>query len=143
MFGSDGPIEPHDPLIGIHAAVTRRRADGTPGPEGWQGQERITVSEAVDAYTYWPAYAAGEESYRGSIAAGKVADLVVLAENIFKIDPMRILKYRVDMTVMDGKVVRTGRELETSDGLRDRRLAVKPPMVRFLPQTHVRLQRVS
>ncbi len=71
VFGSDGPIEPHDPLIGIHAAVTRRRADGTPGPEGWQGQERITVAEAVDAYTYWPAYAAGEESYRGSIAPGR------------------------------------------------------------------------
>jgi hypothetical protein len=104
-FGSDGPIEPHDPLIGIHAAVTRRRADGTPGPEGWQGQERITVLEAVDAYTYWPAYTAGEESYRGSIAPGKVADLVVLGENIFSIDPMRILNTPVEMTVIDGKVV--------------------------------------
>ncbi len=83
VFGSDGPIEPHNPLIGIHAAVTRRRADGTPGPGGWQGQERITVAEAVDAYTRWPAYAAGEESYRGSITAGKVADLVVLSREYF------------------------------------------------------------
>ncbi len=105
VFGSDGPIEPHDPLIGIHAAVTRRRADGTPGPDGWQGQERITVAEAVDAYTYWPAYAAGEESYRGSITPGKVADLVVLAQDIFQIDPMQICDVRVDMTVIDGKAV--------------------------------------
>ena len=105
VFGSDGPIEPHDPLIGIHAAVTRRRADGTPGPEGWQPQERITVAEAIDAYTYWPAYVAGEESYRGSISAGRVADLVVLSEDIFSIDPMHILDARVDLTVLGGQVV--------------------------------------
>ncbi len=105
VFGSDGPIEPHDPLIGIHAAVTRRRADGTPGAEGWQPQERITVAEAIDAYTYWPAYVACEESYRGSITAGKVADLVVLSDNIFSVDPMHILDVRVDMTVLGGKIV--------------------------------------
>ncbi len=105
VFGSDGPIEPHAPLTGIHAAVTRRRADGTPRPAGWQPQERITVAEAVDAYTYWPAYAAGEEGYRGSITPGKVADLVVLGENIFEADPMAIRETPVDMTVLDGKVV--------------------------------------
>ena len=108
VFGSDGPIEPHDPLIGIHAAVTRRRADGTPGPDGWQPQERISVAEAIDAYTYWPAYVADEESYRGSITAGKVADLVVLSEDIFSIDPMRILDARVDLTILGGKVVWRG-----------------------------------
>jgi predicted amidohydrolase YtcJ len=105
VFGSDGPIEPHAPLTGIHAAVTRRRANGTPGPDGWQPQERITVAEAVDAYTYWPAYAAGEESYRGSITPGKVADLVVLGANIFEADPMTIRDTPVAMTVLDGKVV--------------------------------------
>ncbi|MCX7706922.1 MAG: amidohydrolase [Anaerolineae bacterium] len=105
VFGSDGPIEPHAPLIGIHAAVTRRRWDGTPGPEGWQPQERITVAEAVDAYTYWPAYAAGEEGYRGSVAVGKLADLAVLSDNIFDIDPMEILKVRVEMTVLNGELV--------------------------------------
>jgi predicted amidohydrolase YtcJ len=105
VFGSDGPIEPHAPLIGIHAAITRRRGDGTPGPEGWQGQERITVAEAVDAYTCWPAYVAGEESYRGSITPGKVADLVVLSQDIFRVDPMAILETQVEMTVLDGKVV--------------------------------------
>ncbi|MCX6029701.1 MAG: amidohydrolase [Chloroflexi bacterium] len=108
VFGSDGPIEPHSPLIGIHAAVTRRRADGAPGPAGWQGQERLIVAEAVDAYTCWPAYAAGEESYRGSITAGKVADLVLLSQNIFKIDPMAILETQVEMTVLAGKVAWRG-----------------------------------
>jgi hypothetical protein len=105
VFGSDGPIEPHAPLIGIHAAVTRRRRDGTPGPEGWQGQERVTVAEAVDAYTYWPAHVAGEEGYRGSITPGKVADLVVLSQDIFRIDPMAILETQVEMTVLDGRIV--------------------------------------
>jgi predicted amidohydrolase YtcJ len=108
VFGSDSPIEPHAPLVGIHAAVTRRRGDGTPGPRGWQEQQRITVGEAVDAYTRWPAYAAGEESYRGSVRPGNVADLVVLSENIFKIDPMAILETRVEMTVLGGKVVWRG-----------------------------------
>ncbi len=104
-FGSDGPIEPHAPLIGIHAAVTRRRADGSPGADGWQAQERITVREAIDAYTIWPAYAAGEEGYRGSIVPGKVADLVVLSGDIFAMEPMAILDTQVDMTVLDGAVV--------------------------------------
>jgi len=108
VFGSDGPIEPHAPLIGIHAAVTRRRGDGSPGPEGWQGQERITVAEAVDAYTCWPAYVAGEEGYRGSITPGKVADLVVLSQDIFRIDPMEIAKTRVELMVVAGKVAWTG-----------------------------------
>jgi len=107
IFGSDGPIEPHAPLIGIHAAVTRRRRDGSPGPEGWQGQERITVAEAVDAYTCWPAYIAGEESYRGSITPGKVADLVVLTQDIFRINPMAILETQVETTLLNGKTVWT------------------------------------
>ena len=105
VFGSDGPIEPHAPLVGIHAAVTWQRGDGSPGPEGWQGQERISVAEAVDAYTCWPAYGAGEESYRGSITPGKVADLVVLSQDIFTIEPMAILETQVEMTVLEGKVV--------------------------------------
>ena len=97
-------------------AADRHPRRGHPAPramarldaDGWQGQERITVAEAVDAYTYWPAYAAGEEGYRGSIAPGKVADLVVLSQDIFAVDPMAILETQVDMTVLDGEVVWTG-----------------------------------
>ena len=59
----------------------------------------------MDAYTYWPAYVAGEEGYRGSITPGKVADLVVLSQDIFRVDPMAILETQVEMTVLDGKVV--------------------------------------
>jgi predicted amidohydrolase YtcJ len=105
VFGSDGPVEPFAPLMGIHAAVTRRRADGSPGDGGWGGSERISLAEAVDAYTCWPAYAAGEESYRGSLAVGKVADMVVLSRNIFETEPMEILRTSVDLTMLDGRVV--------------------------------------
>jgi predicted amidohydrolase YtcJ len=105
VFGSDGPVEPFAPLAGIHAAVTRRRADGSPGTDGWQGRERVTLEEAIDAYTCWPAYAAGEESYRGSIVAGKVADLVLLSQDIFAVEPMEILNTGVDLTVLDGQIV--------------------------------------
>jgi hypothetical protein len=105
IFGSDGPVEPFAPLVGIHAAVTRRRADGSPSVAGWQGQERVTLAEAVDAYTRWPADAVGEEGYRGVIAPGKVADLVLLSRNIFDLEPMEILQTQVDLTVFDGRIV--------------------------------------
>jgi predicted amidohydrolase YtcJ len=105
IFGSDGPVEPFAPLVGIHAAVTRRRADGSPGIDGWHGQERVTLAEAIDAYTYWPAFAAGEERHRGSLAVGKVADLVVLSQNIFAMEPMEILGTNADLTVFDGRIV--------------------------------------
>jgi predicted amidohydrolase YtcJ len=105
VFGSDAPVESFAPLAGLHAAVTRRRADGAPGLDGWQGQERVSLAEAIDAYTCWPAYAAGEEGYRGSIAAGKVADLVLLSEDIFTSEPMEILNASVDLTVLDGQIV--------------------------------------
>jgi predicted amidohydrolase YtcJ len=105
VFGSDAPVEPFAPLAGLHAAVTRRRADGSPDSDGWQGQERISLAEAIDAYTRWPAYAAGEETNRGSLAAGKAADLVLLSRNIFTSEPMEILSTSVDLTVLDGKIV--------------------------------------
>ena len=105
VFGSDGPIEPHAPLLGIHAAVTRRRLNGDPGPEGWQGGQRIRVDEALDAYTRWPAYLAGDECQRGTITPGKLADLVVLAEDIFAVAPMEICHTPVDLTVLDGQAV--------------------------------------
>jgi hypothetical protein len=104
-FGSDCPVESLDPLAGIHAAVTRRRADGSPGPEGWHPEERITVEEAVRAYTLGAAYASGEEREKGSIAPGKLADLVVLSQDIFAIPPMAILETEVEATILDGQFV--------------------------------------
>jgi predicted amidohydrolase YtcJ len=104
-FGSDCPVEPLDPLLGIHAAVTRRRADGSPGPEGWHPEERITVEDAVRAYTSGAAYASGEEQDKGSITPGKLADLVVLSHDIFAIPPMSILETEVEATILDGQFV--------------------------------------
>jgi len=104
-FGSDCPVETLDPLAGIHAAVTRRRADGSPGPGGWHPQERIGVEEAVRAYTLGAAYASGEERIRGSISPGKLADLTVLSQDIFAIAPMAILETEVVATVLDGRFV--------------------------------------
>lgn len=104
-FGSDCPVETFDPLRGIHAAVTRRRADGYPGPQGWHPEERLSVEEAVRAYTMGAAYASGEEEIKGSIAPGKLADLVVLSRDIFTIEPMEILETRVEATILDGRFV--------------------------------------
>ena len=104
-FGSDGPVEPLDVLQGIHAAVSRCRADGSPGPGGWHSEQRLSVVEAVHGYTLGAAHAAGEETERGSITPGKLADLVVLSDDIFKLQPERILDTRVDMTFFDARVV--------------------------------------
>jgi predicted amidohydrolase YtcJ len=104
-FGSDCPVETLDPLAGIHAAVTRRRAGGSPGPAGWIPAQRLSVAEAVHAYTLGAAYASGEMRLKGSLVPGKLADLVVLSHDIFQIDPMEILETRVEMTVLDGRIV--------------------------------------
>jgi predicted amidohydrolase YtcJ len=104
-FGSDCPVESLNPLRGIHAAVTRRRPDGSPGEEGWYPAQRLTVAEAVRAYTCGAAYAAGQEGITGSITPGKLADLVVLSRDIFTCDPMEILDTEVVATVLDGRFV--------------------------------------
>jgi predicted amidohydrolase YtcJ len=104
-YGSDCPIETLDPLAGIHAAVTRRRADGSPGPKGWIPDQRISAYEALRAYTLGSAYASGELRLKGSLVPGKLADVVVLSEDILAIDPMEILDAKVEMTVLGGKVV--------------------------------------
>jgi len=103
-FGSDCPIMSLDPLLGIYTAVTRRRANGSP-PGGWRPEERITVREAVRAYTLDAAYASGEESIKGSIERGKLADFVVLSRNIFEVSEEKIVRTRVEMTVFDGQIV--------------------------------------
>lgn len=101
-FGSDSPVEPFEPLKGIHAAVTRCRADGTPNPEGWYPEARLTVEEAVRGYTQGAAYAAGMESRLGTLAAGYFADLVALDRDIFEGDPHDLLKTGVVGTLTGG-----------------------------------------
>ncbi len=104
-FGSDAPVEDLNVMKGIHAAVTRRRADGSPGPDGWYPEQRLTVAEAVYAYTAGAAYASGEEAIKGTLAPGKLADLVVLSRDIFAIDSMDILETKVLATMFDGEFV--------------------------------------
>jgi predicted amidohydrolase YtcJ len=104
-FGSDAPVENISPLVGIHAAVTRRRADGHPGPQGWYPAQALTVEQAVRAYTLGAAYASGEEQLKGSLRPGKLADLVVLDRDIFQIDPMEILDVQVVATMVGGRLV--------------------------------------
>jgi predicted amidohydrolase YtcJ len=103
-FGSDWPVAPLDPLMGIYAAATRRTLDGK-HPGGWAPEQRITVAEAVHAYTVGSAYAEHQETVKGSLEPGKLADLVVLSADIFHIAPEEIEKARVAMTVFDGAVI--------------------------------------
>ncbi len=86
-FGSDAPVESPNPFWGLHAAVTRRRADGSPGPEGWHPEERLSLEQALRAYTQGPAYAAGMENRLGKLAPGYHADLIVLQRDPFAIPP--------------------------------------------------------
>ncbi len=103
-FGSDWYVAPMEPLMGIYAAVTRRTLDGA-NPDGWVPEQKIGVADAVRAYTAGSAYAEGQESVKGTLEPGKVADLVVLSDDIFAIDPVEIEKVRVEKTILAGKVV--------------------------------------
>jgi hypothetical protein len=103
-FGSDWTVAPLNPLLGIYAAVTRRTTDGK-NPNGWFPEQRITVQEAIEAYTINNAYASYEEAEKGSISVGKLADLVVLSEDILAIDPVKIEAVQVEMTVVGGRIV--------------------------------------
>lgn len=101
-FGSDSPIEPFAPLKGIHAAVTRRRADGSPGVSGWYPEARLTVDEALRGFTIGCAYAAGAENRLGKLAQGFLADLVVLDHDLYHIAPDDILNVQIVATMVDG-----------------------------------------
>ncbi len=103
-FGTDWPVEPLNPMIGLYAGVTRRDTLGFP-EGGWYPQERIRLGEAVRAYTYGSAYAAGAEGWSGTLQPGRVADFIVLDRDIFALPPDDILKARVQETYLGGKQV--------------------------------------
>ena len=109
--GSDCPVENYEPLEGIHAAVTRQDRDDNP-PGGWYPDQRLDLEEALHIYTMGSAYCTYEENDKGSIAEGKMADLVVLSEDITAIEPAKIADLKVDLTVVGGKIVydRPGRK---------------------------------
>jgi len=103
-FGTDWPVAPLNPLLGVHAAVTRATLDGK-HPEGWFPEECLTVDEALRAYTQGSAYAAFQESDKGTLANGKLADVIVLSDDPFRIAPEKIRDLKVMMTVVGGRVV--------------------------------------
>ncbi len=102
-FGSDWTVAPIDPILGIDAAVTRRTIDGA-NPDGWMPQERITLEETLRAYTQGGATAGFKEDRLGRLEPGMLADLVVLSDDIFSLDPKSLVNVRVEMTVVGGRV---------------------------------------
>jgi predicted amidohydrolase YtcJ len=103
-FGSDWTVAPLSPILGIYAAATRRTLDGK-NPGGWVPEEKVSVEESVRAYTVNGAWVEFAEAVKGTVAAGKLADLVVLDRDIFTIPPEDIENARVRLTVFDGRVI--------------------------------------
>ena len=103
-FGSDWFVAPPAPLEGIYAAVTRRTLDDK-NPNGWFPEQKITVEQALKAYTLNAAYTSFEEHDKGSLEVGKLGDFVLLGEDIRKIAPEKIKDVKIVMTVVGGKVV--------------------------------------
>ncbi len=102
--GSDAPVERGEPMIEFYAAVARKDQKGFSG-EGWHPEEAVTREEALKMFTIWPAYAAFEDTLRGTIEVGKLADLTILNADIMKIPAPQILKTRNVMTVINGEIV--------------------------------------
>jgi predicted amidohydrolase YtcJ len=103
-FGTDWDVAPLDPLLGLEAAVTRATLDGK-NPSGWVPEQKISLTEAVVAYTQGSAYAEFQEKVKGRLAPGMLADLVVLDRDIFKVAPETIHEARVVTTITGGRVV--------------------------------------
>ena len=104
ILSSDAPVCDPSPLVGIHAAVTRQKRDGTPAG-GWYPEQRISVEDAVRGYTTVPAAFYGQSREMGTLMPGKRADMIVLDRDIFQVDPMEIADARVEMTIFDGRIV--------------------------------------
>lgn len=102
--GSDWPVSPPTPLEGIYGAVTRRTLDEKQ-PNGWIPEQKISVEEALRCYTYNAAFAEFEETHKGTLQVGKLADIVILDADIFKIAPEKIRDMHVVKTIVGGKII--------------------------------------
>jgi len=103
-LGSDWPVAPLSPILGIYAAVTRATLDGK-NPGGWVPAQKITVEEAVRGYTAGSAFAEFAETEKGTLAPGALADIVILSDDIFAIAPALIRDVKVRTTIVGGRVV--------------------------------------
>ena len=104
-FGSDAPVESPNPFWGLHAAVTRRRADGSPSVDGWYPEQKLTLTQAWEGYTIGPAYAAGMEDRLGRLAPNHLADLIALEKDPFDNDPNDLLEFQSSATMVNGEWV--------------------------------------
>ena len=104
-FGSDAPVENPNPFHGLHAAVTRCRADGSPGLEGWYPEQRLTFNAALEGFTSGPAYAAGMEDRLGRLSAGFLADLIVVETDPFTCEPAELYAIQPVATMVGGEWV--------------------------------------
>jgi predicted amidohydrolase YtcJ len=105
IFGSDAPVESPNPWLGIHAAVTRRRADGNPGPDGWHPEGRLSLAETLEAFTVSPALAADRGDRLGRLAPGYFADLIALDRDPFTCSPDELREIQPAGTMIAGKWV--------------------------------------
>jgi hypothetical protein len=103
-FGTDWDVAPLNPMLGLYAAVTRATLDGK-HPEGWFPEQKLTIAEALEAYTMGSAYAEFQDKVKGSITAGKLADMVLLSDDLLTIDPVKIRDVKVLKTFVGGKAV--------------------------------------
>lgn len=103
-LGTDWTVAPLSPMLTLYAAVTRRTLDDK-NPNGWVPEQKLTMAEAVQAYTMGSAYAEFQENEKGSVTAGKLADMVLLSQDIFSIDPKDVPKVEAETTIVGGKVV--------------------------------------
>ncbi|MGZ6346158.1 MAG: amidohydrolase [Anaerolineales bacterium] len=104
-FGSDAPVENPNPFLGLHAAVTRQRVDGSPGKEGWIPEQRLTIDEAIEGFTQGPAYCSGMENRLGKLSTGFLADLIVVETDPFTCDPTDLIRIQPTKTMVGGEWV--------------------------------------
>lgn len=109
-FGTDWPVEPLNPMRGLYSAVTRRNIDSGEPQNGWFADQCLSIEEAIRCYTMASAYAEHQEKRKGSLTPGKLADIIILSNDILTCPPEEILTTQVDMTIFDGKIIYTRTE---------------------------------
>ena len=102
-MGTDCPVESFNPLANIYSAVTRKDLDGLP-EEGWYKEQALTLDEAIEGYTKVSAYMSRDEAIKGTLEKGMLADMVVLNEDIYSIEPDKIKDITVAMTIVGGDI---------------------------------------
>jgi predicted amidohydrolase YtcJ len=105
-LGTDWTVAPLNPMLTLYAAVTRATLDGK-NPNGWVPEQKLKLAEAIEAYTMGSAFAEFQESRKGSLTPGKLADMVIVSDDLFAIDPKHIRDVQVDATIVGGRVVWT------------------------------------